>query len=372
VVLDMERIMLAGARVVTPGGVLEGGVVTVDSGRIAAVSAGAEAAGAVDLAGRWLVPGFVDQHVHGGGGVSYPSASGFHLRHGTTTTLASLVSAPPDALAAWVRELAPLVRSGALAGVHLEGPYLASARRGAHDPRALRAPDPAELSALLASGCVRMVTLAPELPGALDAVRAVVDAGAVAAVGHTDCSYEQARAAFDAGATVATHLFNGMAPLHHRAPGPVAAALEDPRVTVELICDGVHLHPAAARLAFDRAGVGRVALITDAIAAAGMPDGAFELGSMAVRVSGGVARLADGDTIAGSTLTMDRALRWTVRDVGLDVAEACVAASLVPARVLGVSERVGTIEPGKDADLVVLDERLEVVAVMARGAWVAR
>src|SRR3954467_3698996 len=155
----MEPIMLSGARVVTPGGVVEGGVVTVADGRIAAVSAGRGRAGSMDLAGHWLVPGFVDQHVHGGGGASYPSGAatvaGFHRRHGTTTTLASLVSASPEALAAGVRELAPLVRSGPLAGVHLEGPYLSAARRGAHDPRALRAPDVDEVSHLLDSGCVR-------------------------------------------------------------------------------------------------------------------------------------------------------------------------------------------------------------------------
>jgi N-acetylglucosamine-6-phosphate deacetylase len=373
---------LAGARVVTPAGILDGAVVRVAEGRIAAVVEGPPPAGetALDLSGRWLVPGFVDQHVHGGGGASYPSgdpgeargAAAFHRRHGTTTTVASLVSAAPAALEAALRSLAPLVRAGELAGVHLEGPYISAARRGAHDPFALRAPDPAELEALLdaGQGCVRMVTVAPELAGARELIRVTLAAGAVAAIGHTDASYGQARAAIDAGATVATHLFNGMAPLHHRSPGPVAAALEDERVTVELICDGVHLHPAAARLAFAHAGARRVALITDAIAAAGMPDGRYTLGTMAVQVSGGVARLADGDAIAGSTLTLDHALRHAVTALGVPLADAVVAAAVTPARVLGVDGRTGSIEAGKDADLVVLDDAPAVVAVMARGEWI--
>lgn len=360
-------------------GVDEEGWLELAGGRIAAAGAGQPPrAPDHDLAGRWVVPGFIDVHVHGGGGASFGSedvedarrAIAFHRLHGTTTTLASLMTAPPDELERSLAGLADLVEAGELAGVHLEGPFLSAARCGAHDPRLLRAPAPEELSQLLAAGrgSVRMVTLAPELDGGLDAVRRVVGHGAIAAIGHTDASYELTRAAADAGATVATHLFNAMRPLHHRDPGPVPALLEDDRVTVELICDGVHLHPGLVHSVFALAGADRVALVTDAIAAAGAGDGEYELGGRGVRVENGVARLAGTGTLAGSTLTMDAALRVAV-GAGVPVADAARALSETPARLLGLGERVGALEPGMDADLVVLDDDLHVEAVMARGEW---
>jgi len=381
--------VLANARVVTPARVLSPGWVRIEEGRIAVVGSGGPGGGeatvdpaaacAVDLGGAWLLPGFVDMHVHGGGGATYTSgevdeartAAAFHRSHGTTTTMASLVTAGVDDLERFVRALAPLVDEGVVCGLHLEGPYLSPSHAGAHDPALLRTPDTAELDRLLdaAGGTVRMVTVAPELPGGMDLVRQTVDAGAVAAIGHTDATYEQARAAFDLGARVATHLYNAMRPLHHRDPGPVAAALEDDRVTVELINDGVHLHDAVAALAFRVAGPARTALITDAMAAAGMPDGAYDLGSMEVRVEDGIARLVDGGSIAGSTLTMDVALRRAVHVLGVPMVDAARAAATTPAGVLGL--RTGAVEPGLDADLVVLDDALAVRSVMVRGAWVS-
>jgi N-acetylglucosamine-6-phosphate deacetylase len=270
-----------------------------------------------------------------------------------------------------VRALRPLVDERVLAGVHLEGPWLSLEHRGAHDAALLQAPDAAALDRLLAAGggSVKMVTLAPELPGGLELVRRTVAAGALAAVGHTGATYAQARAAFAAGARVATHLHNAMRALHHREPGPAVAALEDDRVTIELINDGVHLHDAVTRLAFGVAGPARTAFITDAMAAAGMPDGDYELGALAVRVQDGVARLAEGGSIAGSTLTMDVALRRAVQVLGLPIADAARAAATTPARVLGLS--TGALEPGLDADLVVLDADLAVTAVMVRGEPVA-
>ena len=192
----------------------------------------------------------------------------------------------------------------------------------------------------------------------------------IAALGHSDADYAQTIAGIGAGATVATHLFNALPPLHHREPGPVAALLEDERVTVELINDGVHVHPAMLRLAWAAAGPDRVALVTDAMAAAGLGDGEYTLGSMAVRVTDGVARIVEGGAIAGSTLTMDTAFRRTVQKVGLGLPEAARAASLTPARVLGLDDRIGSIDVGKDADLVVLSADLAVEGVMRRGAWV--
>ncbi len=306
--------ILTAGTVLTGERTLGAGWVEIESDRIVGIGPDAAPRPAdLDLGDVVVAPGFVDMHVHGGGGGAFFEATdesvgatvALHRRHGTTSMMASLVSDQPEALRRQVGFLADHVADGALLGIHLEGPWLAERRCGAHEPTALRDPDPAEIEALLRAGrgAVRMVTLAPELPGALEAIRRIVDAGAVAAIGHTDATYEQARAAIDAGATVATHLFNAMRPVHHREPGPVVAALEDPRVTVELIHDGVHLHPALHRLVTADVGVDRVALVTDAMAAAGMSDGAYRLGSLAVDVTDGVARVAGTDTIAGSTAT---------------------------------------------------------------------
>jgi len=332
-----------------------------------------------------VVPGFVDIHVHGGGGGAFPAdppdieaatatAVDLHRRHGTTTMIASLVTAQPADLMAQVTAMAELVRSGLVAGVHLEGPWLAAERCGAHELSALRDPDPAELDRVLAAGggTIRMVTLAPERTGGLAAIRRIVDAGAVAAVGHTEATYAQARAAVDAGATVATHLFNAMRPVHHREPGPVLALMQDPRVTVELITDGVHLHPALYREVSRSVGPHRVALVTDAMAAAGMPDGAYRLGSLAVDVVDGVAKVAGTDTIAGSTATMDHVFRYAVTNSGLPRDDALLAAvrqsSVNPARALGLAE--AGLAVGSAADLVVLDGGLAVTGVLRHGSWV--
>lgn len=295
--------LIAAGAVVTPDGVLRPGWVDTQGNRILAVGAGAPPRPADhDFADAVVVPGFVDIHVHGGGGASYtePSAdeihraATFHRSHGTTTTLASLVTAPPAPLLTQVRALAAASRAGVIAGIHLEGPWLSAARCGAHDAGQLRDPDPAEIDALLdaADGAIRMVTVAPELPSGLSAIQRLVAAGVVVAVGHTDASYDQTRAAIEAGATVGTHVFNAMRPLHHRDPGPAMALLEDPRVTVELIADGVHVHDALLRHVVASAGAARVALITDAMAAAGLPDGSFRLGALDVEVQDAIAQSA--------------------------------------------------------------------------------
>lgn len=378
-----EHALLTGARVVCAQRVIDSGWVRVRGDRIVELGAGtapANGADPIDLGGAWLVPGFVDIHVHGGAGASYPSgdvdearrAAGFHLSHGTTTTLASLVTAAPEAMLSTVRALAGLVRDGTIAGLHLEGPFLAEARCGAHDPALLRAPDPEELAAMLdaGQGTIRQVTVAPELPGGLDLIRQIIAAGVVAAVGHTDATYEQASAAFSAGATLATHLFNGMRPLHHREPGVVLAALQDDRVSVELINDGVHLHSAVVRSVFTQVSSGRVALVTDAMAAAGAGDGTYRLGGQSVLVTDGVAALANGSSIAGSTLTMDLALRRAVLSAGVSIVDAVRSASTTPAAVIGLG-RLGAIARGWQADLVVLDDGLAVSRVMRRGRWVS-
>lgn len=385
----VERTVLAGARVVLPTGVVAGGHVTVENGRIAGCGAAQEAPGArdggrtLDLTGHWIVPGFVDVHVHGGGGASFSSGNAeealtavrTHRAHGTTTMVASTVTGELDDLARQAAVLAELTEQGDLAGIHFEGPFISPHRCGAHQPELLRDPDPADVRKLVeaARGAARMMTLAPELPGGLDSVRLLADLGVIAAVGHTDSTYEATLDAVEAGATVATHLFNAMPSLMHRAPGPIAALLEDDRVTVELINDGTHLHPAVLELAFARAGADRVAFITDAMGAAGMNDGMYPLGPMSVEVKDGVARIADGPTagsIAGSTLTLDTAFKRSVTIDRLSVEDTVRALSVNPARLLGVGDQVGSLEPGKDADLVVLDASYDLVGVMRKGEWV--
>jgi N-acetylglucosamine-6-phosphate deacetylase len=412
---------LAGARLVLPDRVVHPAWLSYTGSRIEALGDDRPPPGTldvVDVQGAYVTPGYVDLHMHGGGGHSITAsradmlaAAAFHLAHGTTTTLVSAVTDPVDRMVdviAWAAELTtppppaadpaaaprpapdldqrrlsagfrrfPGVDHGSgastIVGSHLEGPFLADAHRGAHDPALLRRPDPAVLDRLLAPGGVRMVTFAPELPGAGALLARLVAAGVIAAVGHTAATYEQATAAFDGGARVLTHAYNGMSGIHHRAPGPVTAAIDHPRATAELILDGEHVHVPAARLLF-RAMPGRVALVTDAMAAAGAADGAYDLGNLRVQVAGGVARLVPdvgkpAGSLAGSTLTMDAAVRRAVQQLGLGVEEAVAAASLVPARVLGIN--AGRLRPGYRADILVLDHDLRVLEVRSAGVRTA-
>ncbi|KMS70279.1 MULTISPECIES: N-acetylglucosamine-6-phosphate deacetylase [Streptomyces] len=369
--------MLTGASVVLPTGTVENGRLAIEGTRI--TSTPPADAQVIDVTGHWLVPGFVDIHNHGGGGASFSgtaeqilTAVHTHRVHGTTTLVASTVTDEMDLLVRQAGLLSELAEQGDIAGIHFEGPFISPCRKGAHSEKLLRDPDPAEVRKLIdaARGKAKMVTLATELPGGIDSVRLLAENGVIAAIGHTDAGYEQTVEAIDAGATVATHLFNAMPALNHRAPGPIAALLEDERVTVELINDGVHLHPAALELAFRHAGAARVAFITDAMDAAGIGDGRYMLGPLEVEVSEGVARLVEGGSIAGSTLTLDRAFQRAVSVDKLSVEDAVTALSANPARLLGLFDRVGSLEPGKDADLVLLDADFELKGVMRQGEWV--
>jgi N-acetylglucosamine-6-phosphate deacetylase len=358
-------------RIVTPDGIVNG-VLSWDGDTITAVR------GAARAAKQWIVPGFVDIHVHGGGGHSFTTgdadaarrAAGFHAARGTTTLLASLVSSPIELMRKATEAFAPLVHEGVLAGIHFEGPYLAAACCGAQNPLFLRDPSLDEVRDLVAigGGVVRMMTIAPELPGALDAIRFLASEAVVPAIGHTDATYDETMAGIAAGARVATHLFNGMRPPHHRTPGPAYALLGSRTVVCELVADGHHLHDGTLVFAAAAGGPSRTALVTDALAPAGLSDGSYELGGQAIEVTGGVARLAGNGAIAGSTLTMAAAFRRAV-SVGIPITDAAAMAATTPARVIGLGARLGALSPGLRADAVVLDDDLAVRQVLHGGRW---
>ena len=345
-----------------------------------AARTGSGESGVVDGGGHWLVPGFLDLHGHGGGGHSFDdggaeirSALATHRGHGTTRSVISLVANPLPSLQRSLSVIADFAdRDPLVLGSHLEGPYLAPARRGAHNAEHLRTPEPAEVEQLLgaARNTLRQITIAPELPGALEAVDVLVEAGVVVAVGHTEAGYETTHTAFDRGARLLTHAFNAMEGIHHRRPGPVIAALEDERIVLELILDGRHVHPSVARLLLDQAPH-RVALVTDAMAAAGAHDGDYRLGSLNVTVRDGLALLSGTSTIAGSTLTQDVALRVAIEAVGVPPAAAVAALTLTPATVLGLEHELGLLAVGYAADAVLLDSGWRPLRVWANGAIVA-
>lgn len=382
---------------------LADGVLTVTDDVITSVAAagpdGADTAGSSRVPGTDLIilPGFIDIHCHGGGGHRFTTtdpaealaAAAHHAARGTTGIIASLVTAAPAAMVAQVRALAPLVASGDLLGLHLEGPFLSSARCGAQAPAFIRDPDPALATDLLdaaggAGGAIKIVTLAPERPGAAEVAALLRSAGVVVALGHTDASFASMSDGLASanGSALVTHLANGMPPLHHRSAGPVAAALvaaSADAASVELIADGVHVDAGFTRLVFAAAAPGRVVLVTDAMAAAGMPDGSYELGPQRVLVSGGVARLqTPGHPLAGGTSSLAQVVA-TAHEAGVPLADAACAASMAPARVLGLgaapgngssAPAPGALTPGNRADLVVADGRLRVQRVMRAGRWI--
>ena len=378
----------------------EDGVVVVEAGRV--VRAGPRAGRPRASGGEhhelppgWTVlPGLVDLHCHGGFGADFSSSPEAEIRralgalhaHGTTTPVASLVTAARGELLRALPVLAALTGEGLVAGIHLEGPFLSPAHRGAQDPAAMREPDlrlAAEL-ADAAAGALRTMTLAPELPRSRELAELLVSRGVVPSVGHTDAD---AATVEDALARMAellrgagpeprvptvTHLFNAMPALHHRAPGPVPACLRAAaagRAVVELIADGVHLDPYVVRWVFELAGADGIALVTDAMAATGLADGTYRLGPAAVRVRGGAATLVSDGSIAGGTATLLEVLRRTVA-AGVALHDALRSATVVPARVLGLAGEVGALVPGAAADLLVVDRGLELRGVMRRGRWI--
>ena len=366
--MEQETLVFEGATLVLPDRLIEGRLVLVE-GKIKGVGDVPTSKGSTryQVPRLYIAPGFIDLQVNGGVGHNFSDvdpegmrkATEFHLRHGSTGLLATLITAPIERIRRAL-EVARAVDVSNVLGIHLEGPFISPKRKGAHNPAHILKPSLSAFQELVSGyeDFMRIVTLAPELPGAGELIGRIREGGAVPALGHSDASYEQALAALEQGVKLFTHLFNAMPPFHHRAPGAVGAAL-DSDAYVGLICDEVHVHPAVVRLVAKIKGYDRICLVSDAISAAGLPDGEYSLGGLPVFVKEGVARLSDG-TLAGSTLTMDRAVRNFLEFTGCSLPEAVRCAALNPARLLGIDDRKGSLAVGKDADLVIFDADLTV------------
>jgi N-acetylglucosamine-6-phosphate deacetylase len=389
------------SRILTPQEELADSVILTEGGRITAIGHRDEVkipSGAIDYvaAGMTVVPGFVDVHIHGAGGHDVMEATPDALdcitstvaRYGTTSILATTVTASVDetcrsldGIAKYIRahekfEDAEQDKGGLVAeilGIHLEGPFISRARRGVHPPDTIARPSVEILDKFRAAadGLIRIITIAPEIPGALDLIHYAVANGIVAAIGHTDANFEQTQAAIQAGARHSVHFYNAMRPFSHRDPGVIGAILTEPDVTAEVIADGTHVAGPAIQVLLGTKGFDTVLLASDGTAATGMPDGKFRLGNFEVTVKDGVCRNSEGK-LAGSTLTLDRALRYIVA-LGVPLVDAVRMATILPARRLGLAGKKGIIAVGvgTDADLVVLTADLRVVGVMARGAGLA-
>ncbi len=393
-------------RAFTPAQAIADAVILLDGEKIAAIgprhaTSVPEDALCCEARGLTIVPGFIDVHIHGAGGRDVMEGTHEALQiiaataasRGTTSLVATTITASEErtlraagAISTWIRSGPARAPSGAagdpsreirppipsevraeILGIHFEGPFISAARRGVHPLEWITPPSIPLLRDLLAAaqGTARILTLAPELPGALDLVHAARNAGLIVSLGHTDATYAQAMAAIDLGARHATHVFNAMRPFAHRETGVLGAALTSSLVSCELIADGVHVDPAAIRLLIAAKGTRGIILVSDATGATGMPDGRYSLGSFEVNVVGGVSRDSAGN-LAGSTLTLDRALR-NLHALGVPLPEVLAMLTANPARALGLDGRKGALVPGADADLVFLDERLEVAGVMTRG-----
>jgi N-acetylglucosamine-6-phosphate deacetylase len=381
-------------RALTPFEEIPDAVVVIQGSKISAIGQKGKVAvprGAREIAarGKTLVPGFVDVHIHGAGGRDVMEATPEALeviaatvaRHGTTSLVATTVTASEMETCRCVADIASFILAAGLSparelaaeivGIHFEGPFISQARRGVHPSEWIAAPSVALLSRFLkeARGTGQILTLAPELPGALELIAAAREAGLVVSIGHTDANHQQAQAAIAAGARHAAHVFNAMRPFSHRETGVIGAVLTSPDVSAELIADGVHVDAAAMNMLVSLKTPERVILVSDGTAATGMPDGKYQLGTFEVRVAGGVCRNAEGK-LAGSTLTLDRALRNMVA-LGVPLASALRMVTANPARQIGLGSRKGILAPGADADLVFLDANLEISGVMTRGVGLA-
>jgi N-acetylglucosamine-6-phosphate deacetylase len=380
------RTILHGGTLITPHETLPNHDLVIEDGIIASVHPVGQSQAVsgevqhIDATGLWVIPGLIDVHVHGSVGSDTMDATPaairtmaeFFARHGVTSYLPTTITAPAMAIEAAIHNIISMAQPQAGAqhlGVHLEGPYIGSKFRGAQPEAWLRSPNPQEYEKWFEMGGIRLVALAPELPGAIEMIERGARQGIRFSVGHSSASYEQVELAADHGLSQATHTFNGMTGLHHREPGAAGAVLTDERIYAEIIADGIHLHPAIVKLVVRVKGTRRTIIVTDAIRASGLQDGEYELGGQIVQVRDGIARTSRG-SLAGSTLAMDAALRNVMRFAGLSIHDALKMATTTPAEALGLSSRKGVIQPGADADLVLVDPGLNVQATIVNGALV--
>lgn len=382
---------LYNVRIVTPDTTVKNGWILLSDGRIAAIGKEtgsvehartlARDCEVIDGQGGYILPGFIDVHVHGGYGHDFMDADAegldaitrFHAQNGTSIMLATTVTASKEDIDQVLIRVQGYREAGMpyaqLHGVHLEGPYISAKWPGAQNPQFIVPPQPAWLEDWTQRfpGLIKMQTLAPESEGALEYIEALAQQGIVAALGHTDASYDQVMLAAEHGLSHAVHTFNAMTRLHHREPGTVGAVLTNPAIMAEVIADGHHVHPACIRLLAQMKGPDNLLLITDAMSAAGLGNGEYKLGGLDVIVHGGVARLKEGDSLAGSTLTMIEAFRYAVREAGISIEHASRMASDTPARRLGIESETGAIEAGKQADVLLLNKDLELERVWIQG-----
>jgi N-acetylglucosamine-6-phosphate deacetylase len=384
----MSTILLHAARALTPTAEISDVGILIRDGVIEAIGPRQDmtlpsGAQEISAAGQTAIPGFIDVHIHGAGGHDVMEGTGEAMstvartlaRHGTTSFVATTVTASPDDTCRSVEGIARYITQqfealqpkAEVLGVHYEGPFINKARRGVHPAEWVQLPNAELLQRFLqaAAGKARILTIAPELLGAVPCIHAAREAGVVVAMGHTDATYEQARAGIAQGARHAVHVYNAMRPFSHRDSGVIGAVLTSPEVTAELIADGIHVEEPAMRLLLQAKGTGCVILISDGLSATGMPDGKYMLGNLEVTVSGGVCRNAEGK-LAGSTLTLDRALQNVVR-LGISLPDAVRMLTTNPAQLLGIEFKKGALRPGADADMVLLDENLQLTNVWTRG-----
>ncbi len=381
---------LTHGRILTPSQEIPDGTVLVRKGRIAALGKASDlsvpsASVEIDCRGKIVVPGFIDLHVHGGGGFDFCDAEGwtgaarYHALHGTTSILPTICPVGRAQIEATLVRLAagyPRSCEGPLPnllGLNLEGPFLNPNQAGALGPDALALPGPGDVRFFqdATGGRIRLMTIAPEIDGGMMGVREMLDAGIVPALGHSEASFEEAQSAFSAGLRHVTHLFNAMRGFHHRSPGCAVAALVDPRITVEVIADGHHLHDGTLRMICRLKGAEGMVLVSDAVPLSGREEGPFHMGGQSVIVRQGSA-VNEAGNLSGSLITLSDALRHLVRKAGVPLCEVLPMMTLTPARILGISDVKGRIEPGGNADLVVLSESLDVEKVWIGGVEVAR
>ncbi len=387
-----KRIIIINGTIITPFHLVSGKAIIVEKGRIREIvnkeelsTTALTGAEVIEGKDKFIVPGYIDIHIHGGGGSDvmdgdYEAINQIAIAHshfGTTSFLPTTMTMSKDKIIRSLRSICEAVKKGTegaeILGIHMEGPYINPEKKGAQKEEDIKKISIEEfLEFNQASGnLIRLVTIAPEMPGAISLIKYLYKQGIIASVGHTNATYVQTQAGIQAGLSHVTHTFNAMRELHHREPGVVGAALTSPELTVEVIADGVHIHPVVLKILTKIKKGEEIVLITDAMRAAGLKDGTYDLGGQEVIVVKGQARLKDG-TLASSVLTMDKAVKNMVNKVGIQLPKAIQMASFNPARSIGIDDKKGSLEPGKDADIVILNKNLETELTIVAGKIVYR